>query len=81
MAHLDVPRITRQVHAEGVRRVVVVSDEPNKYPANAGFAPGVSIHHRDALDVVQRGLREVAGTTVLVYDQGLRGGKTPPPQA
>ena len=66
---LDVPRITRQVHAEGVRRVVVVSDEPNKYPANAGFAPGVSIHHRDALDVVQRGLREVAGTTVLVYDQ------------
>jgi indolepyruvate ferredoxin oxidoreductase len=66
---LTVPRISQQVHAEGARRVVVVSDEPDKYPRDAGFAPGVTVHHRDALDAVQRELRELPGTTVLIYDQ------------
>jgi indolepyruvate ferredoxin oxidoreductase len=66
---LSVPQITRQVAAEGAKRVVVVTDEPDKYPANAGFAPGVEIRHRDELDQVQRELREIPGLTVLVYDQ------------
>ena len=66
---LTVPRISQQVHAEGARRVVVVSDEPHKYPRDAGFAPGVTVHHRDELDAVQRELREVSGTSVLIYDQ------------
>ena len=67
--HLNVPQITRQVAAEGARRVVVMSDEPEKYPADAGFAAGVEIRHRDELDQVQRELRETPGLTVLVYDQ------------
>ena len=66
---LDPIRITQQVHAEGAVRIVVVTDEPQKYPGNAAWAPGVTIHHRDALDAVQRELREVQGTSVLVYDQ------------
>jgi indolepyruvate ferredoxin oxidoreductase len=66
---LSVPQITREVMAEGARRVVVVTDDPDKYPLNAGFAPGVIIRHRDELDDVQRELREIEGTTVLVYDQ------------
>jgi indolepyruvate ferredoxin oxidoreductase len=66
---LTVPQITREVLAEGARRVVVVTDDPDKYPINAGFAPGVTVRHRDELDEVQRELREIEGTTVLVYDQ------------
>jgi len=66
---LTVPQITRQVAAEGVARVVVVSDEPDKYPLGSDFAPGVTFHHRDDLDSVQRDLRDQAGVTVLVYDQ------------
>ena len=66
---LTVPQITQQVASEGAKRVVVVTDEPDKYPMNAGFAPGVEIRHRDDLDAVQRELREVPGLTVLVYDQ------------
>ena len=66
---LTVPMITQQVHAEGVKRVVVVSDEPEKYGSDAGFASGVTVHHRDQLDAVQRELREIPETTVLVYDQ------------
>jgi indolepyruvate ferredoxin oxidoreductase len=66
---LSVPQIAREVLAEGARQVVVVSDEPDKYPLSAGFPPGVTIRHRDELDEVQRELREIEGTTVLIYDQ------------
>ena len=60
--------IARQVTAEGVTRVVVVSDEPDKYPSGY-FDADIKIHHRDDLDAVQRALRDVEGCTVLIYDQ------------
>ena len=66
---LDVPQITHQVHAEGAKRVVVVTDEPGKYPRNTSWAAGVEIRHRDEVTLVQEELRQVSGTTVLVYDQ------------
>jgi len=61
--------ISRQVSAEGAKRVVVVTDEPEKYPIGTNWAAGTSIHHRDDLDKVQRELREIPGVTVLIYDQ------------
>jgi len=60
--------IAQLVRAEGVERIEVVSDEPQKYPA-AYFPAGVSIHHRRALDQVQRELRAFDGVSVLIYDQ------------
>ncbi|HUN94176.1 MAG TPA: indolepyruvate ferredoxin oxidoreductase family protein [Burkholderiaceae bacterium] len=66
---LSVAQITRQVHAEGVRRIVVVTDEPQKYPSDVDFAPGVTVRHRDDLEAVQRELREYRGVSVLLYDQ------------
>ena len=60
--------ITRQVRAEGVQRIVVVTDEPQKYPANY-FESGIDVFHRDRLDEIQRELREYKGVSVLVYDQ------------
>ncbi|HEX3524124.1 MAG TPA: indolepyruvate ferredoxin oxidoreductase family protein, partial [Stellaceae bacterium] len=66
---LTVPVLTRQLTAEGVRRVVVVTDEPDKYPPGVDFAPGVAVRHRDDLDAVQRELREIEGVTAIVYDQ------------
>jgi len=62
-------QISRQVHAEGAKAIVVVTDEPKKYPAAITWAPGVSIHHRRELDSVQARLRNIPGTTVLIYDQ------------
>jgi indolepyruvate ferredoxin oxidoreductase len=61
-------QIAQQCAAEGVSRIVVVSDEPEKYPAGY-FAAGIAIHGRDDLDAVQRELRDTPGTTVLLYDQ------------
>ncbi len=66
---LNVPLITRQVAAEGARRIVVVTDEPGKYAGVEGLAAGASVHHRDRLDAVQRELREVPGLSILIYDQ------------
>ena len=66
---LTVPAITRQVQAEGARRIVVVTDEPEKYGSRSGLAPGTTVHHRSELDAAQRMLRDIAGVTVLVYDQ------------
>jgi indolepyruvate ferredoxin oxidoreductase len=60
--------IARQVAAEGVAKIVVVSDEPGKYPSGY-FASGIEIHPREELDDVQRSLRETPGCTVLIYDQ------------
>ena len=66
---LDPAMISRQVAAEGVKRIVVVTDEPDKYPIGTAWAPGVDIEHRDELDRVQRDLREIEGVSVLIYDQ------------
>jgi indolepyruvate ferredoxin oxidoreductase len=66
---LTVPVLTRQLAAEGVHRIVVVTDEPEKYPPGIDFAAGVTVRHRDDLDRIQRELRDLAGITVIVYDQ------------
>jgi len=66
---LSVTQITHQVRAEGVKKIVIVTDEPDKYSSNAGLASDVSVHHRGKLEQVQRDLRETPGTTVLIYDQ------------
>jgi indolepyruvate ferredoxin oxidoreductase len=66
---VPVPELTRQLDAEGVRRIVVLTDEPGKYPGSARWAPGVEVWHRDRLDEAQRILREVPGVTALIYDQ------------
>ena len=66
---LTVPQITRQMHAEGVKRIAVVTDEPEKYGADAGFAPGVTVHHRDDYLEVQRSFTGEKGVSLIVYDQ------------
>ncbi len=66
---MAVPELTRSVHAEGVSKVMVVTDDPSKYPADANFAPDTDIWHRDRMDEAQRLLRDIEGCTVLIYDQ------------
>jgi indolepyruvate ferredoxin oxidoreductase len=66
---LTVDMIARQVAAEGVTTIAVVTDEPNKYPAATDWPAGTSIRSRKDLDAVQRELAATEGTTVLIYDQ------------
>ena len=66
---LTAERITQQVYGEGVVRIAVVTDEPEKYPVGIEWAPGVSVHHRDELNAIQHEFREIEGVSVIVYDQ------------
>ncbi|AET93910.1 indolepyruvate ferredoxin oxidoreductase (plasmid) [Burkholderia sp. YI23] len=66
---LTVPQIAHQVYAEGAKRIVIVTDEPQKYDAGVALPDGVNVHHRDELDRIQRELRDTQGTTILIYDQ------------
>ncbi|MFC5391890.1 indolepyruvate ferredoxin oxidoreductase family protein [Bosea vestrisii] len=67
--HLSPDQMARQVAAEGVSRIAVVSDDPDKYPAGTLWPPGTTLHHRDDLDAVQRELATVSGVSLLLYDQ------------
>ncbi len=66
---LDPAMISRQIAAEGVQPIVIVTDEPEKYPAGVNWAPGVTVRQRDDLDAVQRELRELPGVSAIIYDQ------------
>ena len=66
---LSVQQITHQLYGEGIRRIALVSDEPDKYPSRSDFARGVTFHHRDDLDSVQIELRDVEGCSALIFDQ------------
>ena len=66
---LDPAKITRQVHEEGVEKIVVVTDEPTKYARSTHWAPGVEIFQRGDLERVQCDLAGYEGVSVLVYDQ------------
>ena len=62
------PEIAHQLHAEGAKRIAVLSNDIDKYPRGV-FPPGVEVYHRDRLDHVQKQMREIKGVTAIVYDQ------------
>ncbi|WP_298011785.1 indolepyruvate ferredoxin oxidoreductase family protein [uncultured Aquabacterium sp.] len=66
---LSVAAMTRELQAEGVRRIVVVSDAPERHTRTPDMAPGVTVHHRDELEALQRSLRDEPGCTAIVYEQ------------
>ena len=64
----SVTQIMNSLVSEGVTKLVIVTDQPEKYEGVA-LAPGVVVEHRDELDRIQREFRELQGTTVIIYDQ------------
>jgi len=65
---VSVQAIAHICRAEGVERIALVSDDPDKFSA-ADFPGGITIHARAEMDRVQRELREVSGVSVLIYEQ------------
>lgn len=64
----SVLQIMASLVSEGVAKLVIVTDQPEKY-AGVALSPGVTVHHRDELDRIQREFRELKGTTAIIYDQ------------
>lgn len=65
---LPVPDLTRWLEIEGVRKVVVTTDEPNRY-RGARLAKIAEVRPRSELIDVQAELPQVPGVTVLIHDQ------------
>lgn len=65
----SVQQLSRQLEAEGVQRIALVSDTPDKYQDRSDLAKGITIDHRDRLDNIQRELRKTPGVSVLIYEQ------------
>ena len=66
---LTVPDIAHQVRSEGVQTIVVLSDDIEKWNKPEIFPNGVEFLHRDELDNVQKRLRDIPGTTIIIFDQ------------
>ncbi len=64
----SVLQIMNSVISEGVAKLIIVTDQPEKY-TGVTLAPGVTVHHRDELDALQRQFREIPGVTAIIYDQ------------
>lgn len=68
---IPVPDLTRLLEAQGVNHIIITSDDPEKYPANAQWANAskLDIWHRDDIIKAQEKLRAMPGVTVLIHDQ------------
>ena len=66
---LSSTQMARQLLAEGVRQVYLVTDEPEKYNNQRSDLVDVQLAHRSELDVVQEALRKHPGVTAIVYEQ------------
>ncbi|MGV0035429.1 MAG: indolepyruvate ferredoxin oxidoreductase family protein [Candidatus Azotimanducaceae bacterium WSBS_2022_MAG_OTU7] len=65
---LSVEQMILQLRGEGITRVALVSDAPKKHADVTRFK-GLSVDHRDDLIAIEEELRDIEGTTVLIYEQ------------
>ncbi|WP_460904965.1 indolepyruvate ferredoxin oxidoreductase family protein [Paraburkholderia jirisanensis] len=66
---LSVDRVARQLAAEGVKRIAIVTEDLGRYRSRADFPDSATFNDRSELDAVQQALRQTEGVTVLIYDQ------------
>ncbi len=69
---MTVPEVTTSLLLEGVKQIIITSDEPGKYDRNdfeGRFADQIEIWDRTRLPEAQKVLADVSGVTVLIHDQ------------
>ena len=65
---MPVPDIAAALLAEGVRKVVITTEDPRRY-RRVRLPRGVQVRHRDRLAATQEELAAMDGVTVLIHDQ------------
>ncbi len=67
--NLSIEQMIMQLRGEGIKRIALVSDTPAHHEHTLAKFDGLSINHRDRLLAVEKELREVKGTSILIYEQ------------
>ncbi len=65
---MSVPDLAGLLLLEGVARVIVTSDDPDRHPRSS-FPDGVDVWDRSRFDEALGALASVSGVTVLIHDQ------------
>lgn len=65
---LTVGQIAHQLAAEGLQRVVIVAEEPERH-IGVALPAGVDVRHRDEMENTQKELRDIEGVTAIIFDQ------------
>ncbi|MCP5113929.1 MAG: 2-oxoacid ferredoxin oxidoreductase, partial [bacterium] len=66
---LKVEQLTKELEAEGAKRIVLLTDDTSKYDDPSKLAGAVKVRDRRELETVLAELETHPGTTVLIYDQ------------
>ena len=66
---LPVPELTRELEAQGVAKIVVLSENPEKLREGAGLAKSAELRPREDLEQVLGDLAATKGVSVMIYDQ------------
>ncbi|MBI3666779.1 MAG: indolepyruvate ferredoxin oxidoreductase family protein [Acidobacteria bacterium] len=66
---LPIPELTRQLEAQGLKRVVILTDDLARYADRTGLAASAEVRYRDELEPVMEELARTPGATALIYDQ------------
>jgi len=65
---LPIPTLTKKLQAEGVRQIVILAEQPEKYQ-NAELASNAQVRERSELERTLLELEKVPGVTAMIYDQ------------
>ncbi|HWH92634.1 MAG TPA: indolepyruvate ferredoxin oxidoreductase family protein [Baekduia sp.] len=68
VGQLQIPELTRWLALEGVRQIIITTEDPARYK-RMSLDPIASVRHRDRLPEAQAELATVPGVTVLLHDQ------------
>jgi indolepyruvate ferredoxin oxidoreductase len=66
---LPVPELTRKLEAEGVRKTIVLAEDPARYKKLGSLAKNAELRSRDELEAAMLELEQIPGVTALIYDQ------------
>lgn len=68
MGGRPITNVVADLLANGVKRIIVTTDEPSRYEG-VSLAGDTQVWHRDRVDEAQRALAAIPGTTVMIHDQ------------
>lgn len=64
-----VAQMSRQLESEGVKKIAIITDEPNKYKTSDRFSRNSKVYDRKEIIDVQKNLSKINDTTAIIYDQ------------